>query len=126
MGLREFVDDRGVAWKVWDVRAETMHPKTAAELFLGDYQEGWLAFESATERRRLAQFPDDWDRAPRERLLALLAAAAVIPPRGRRGTVSGEYRRFAERESRGRHERDATGGGQGEGDGPDAPEGRRR
>ncbi|HVE79247.1 MAG TPA: hypothetical protein VNA89_10315 [Gemmatimonadaceae bacterium] len=89
MALREIVDDRGVQWKVWDVVPAGMHPATAAELFVGDYQEGWLAFESATERRRLAQFPVDWEAMSRAELLRLSERAEVVVPRRRRDGATG-------------------------------------
>ena len=82
MAVRDFVDSNGVKWKAWPVTVETIHPKTAAEDFLGDYGEGWLSFESGTtERRRLARYPKDWDTLPEGKLRKLLAAAAVVTPR---------------------------------------------
>jgi hypothetical protein len=66
---------------VWDITPEKMHPATAAEDYLGDYQEGWLTFESEAERRRLARVPPDWDRFPEEELEWLLDAARVVAHR---------------------------------------------
>jgi hypothetical protein len=84
MAVRDIVDEKGVRWRVWQVQRSAIHPKTAAEDFLGDYSEGWLCFESAIERRRLARFPADWDRMPDKDVLALLARAAVVPVRGKK------------------------------------------
>ncbi len=81
MAVRDIVDEDGIPWKVWPVMASAIHPKTAAEDFLGDYGEGWLAFESSTSRRRLARFPQDWARLPDKDLLRLLKAAEVVQPR---------------------------------------------
>lgn len=81
MAIRDFVDDRGVSWKVWPVTPETAHHKTPAEDYLAEYQAGWLCFESASERRRLADYPDEWDRLTDEELRALLRVAAVVPER---------------------------------------------
>ncbi|HXQ77066.1 MAG TPA: hypothetical protein VN797_02610, partial [Gemmatimonadaceae bacterium] len=50
---------------------------------LGDYGEGWLCFESQQERRRLARFPDDWDRMSEADLCSLLSKAALVPVRNR-------------------------------------------
>ena len=83
MAVRDFKDEKGVKWRVWDVQRSSIHPKTAAEDFLGDYAEGWLCFESAHERRRLARFPQDWDKMPEGELLKLLSKAAIAPPRGK-------------------------------------------
>ncbi|MEO8580391.1 MAG: hypothetical protein ABI469_09080, partial [Gemmatimonadales bacterium] len=59
-------------------------PKTAAEDYLGDYGDGWLCFESSNERRRLARFPNDWDRMSDPDLSKLLRAAALVPVRSGR------------------------------------------
>ena len=84
MAVRDIVDQKGVKWRVWAVQRSSIHPKTAAEDFLGDYGEGWLCFESANERRRLARFPQDWDRMVDKDLMGLLAKAAVVPVRGKK------------------------------------------
>jgi hypothetical protein len=84
MAVRDIVDEKGVKWRVWAVSRSSIHPKTAAEDFLGDYGEGWLCFESASERRRLARFPQDWDRMADKDLCGLLTKAAVVPVRGKK------------------------------------------
>jgi hypothetical protein len=81
MAVRDFVDPSGVSWRVWPVTPEALQPKTAAEDYLGDYGEGWLCFESASERRRLARYPTDWERLSDEELGTLLGTAAIVPPR---------------------------------------------
>lgn len=61
MAVREFTDSKGIEWRVWDVTPEHMHPATRSEDFMSNLQDGWLAFESATEKRRLAApYPSDW------------------------------------------------------------------
>lgn len=81
MAVRDFVDPNGVSWRVWPVTPEALQPKTAAEDYLGDYGEGWLCFESASERRRLARYPTDWEKLSDEELGMLLGTAAIVPPR---------------------------------------------
>jgi hypothetical protein len=81
MAVRDFVDRIGISWKVWPVTPESLQPKTAAEDYLGDYGEGWLCFESANERRRLARYPQNWDELTEDELCALLAHAAIVPRR---------------------------------------------
>ena len=44
-------------------------------------QEGWLAFQNADERRRLAPIPDAWATLDDESLLGLLARAERIGAR---------------------------------------------
>jgi hypothetical protein len=81
MAVRDFVDVDGVRWKVWPVTPEMLHPKTAAEDYLGEYEGGWLCFESLAERRRLAGYPEDWDKLPDAELCDLLDTAAVVRER---------------------------------------------
>jgi hypothetical protein len=81
MAVRDFVDADGVSWKVWPVVPEALQPKTAAEDYLGEYEEGWLCFESASERRRLPEFPKDWERLSDGELRALLRVATIVPKR---------------------------------------------
>ena len=81
MAVRDVVAEDGVSWKVWAVMASAIHPKTAAEDYLGEYSEGWLCFESPTERRRLARFPQDWDRLPDKELLRLVKSAQPVQAR---------------------------------------------
>ena len=84
MAVRDFVDEKNVKWRVWPVLRASIHPRTAVEDYLGDYGEGWLCFESPNERRRLAHFPDDWDKMPDDDLCKLLSTAAIVPARGMR------------------------------------------
>lgn len=81
MAVRDVVDEDGTPWKVWEVVSSAIHPKTAAEDFLGEYSDGWLCFESPKQRRRLARFPQDWGLLPDKQLLKLLDDAEVVQPR---------------------------------------------
>lgn len=83
MAVRDFVDLKGVTWKVWPVTPNTIQPKTAVEDYLGDYGDGWLCFESTGERRRLPNYPRNWDTLSDKGLSQLLKTAAVVTP-GRR------------------------------------------
>jgi hypothetical protein len=81
MAVRDVVDEKGTKWKVWSVETATFHPKTAAEDFLGDYADGWLCFEAATQRRRLALFPKDWGDLSDKGVLELLKKAEIVTRR---------------------------------------------
>ncbi len=81
MAVRDFVDADGVSWRVWPVTPESLQPKTAAEDYLGEYGDGWLCFESPTERRRLARYPAGWAEFSDQELSTLLKAAAIVPTR---------------------------------------------
>jgi hypothetical protein len=78
---RSFTDARGVQWDVFAVRPETLvqeYPQLR-----GSYAQGWLAFDSGTEKRRLSPIPEDWQRMSEEQLAQLLERAEVSKPRGR-------------------------------------------
>jgi hypothetical protein len=81
MAVRDFVDADGVSWRVWPVTPAAIRPRTAIEDYLGEYGEGWLCFESASERRRLADYPPGWETLSEEALRSLLKAAAVVATR---------------------------------------------
>jgi hypothetical protein len=81
MAVRDVVDENGTKWKIWSVTQSSIHPKTAAEDYLGDYSEGWLCFECDNQRRRLARYPQDWDKLPDKELVRLLKTAQTVTPR---------------------------------------------
>ena len=94
MAVREFTDSRGIEWRAWDVTPEHMHPATRTEDFMSNLQDGWLAFESATEKRRLsAPYPSDWTSYRIPDLEALCAKAKSVT---RRGVQSDTGKRRAE------------------------------
>jgi hypothetical protein len=90
--MREFTDSRGVEWRVWAVTPAHLHPVTRGEDYMDRLQDGWLAFESSAEKRRLeAPYPSDWQTAPLTELEALCRRASPAPKR-RLTTPSGELR----------------------------------
>ena len=102
MAVREFTDDWGTEWRVWDVTPEVMHPITRSEDYMQKLQDGWLAFESATEKRRLpAPYPGDWTGYDLKRLEELCQRATPVlrrpqTPNGeQRAAVAGELERDA-------------------------------
>lgn len=90
MALREFKDESGREWRVWDITAEKLHPSTRAENHLQGVLEGWLVFEAAdgSAKARLYPIPASWRGASQDELRRLLKEAE--PTRD-----SGEYERFA-------------------------------
>ena len=99
MAFREFTDSEGVVWRAWDVTTEQLHPITRSEDFLRDMQDGWLAFESATLRRRMAApYPRDWTELPLPELEALCRQAPPVSTRRVR-TQSGEHRAYVAAEA---------------------------
>ena len=109
MAYREFVDQAGVEWTVYDVvprpnerrskdRRESAHPAEAPEDRRGEDRRatvatplpvrltrGWLCFENATERRRLQPIPEQWHLLKDAELSELLSQARVAPRRTRSG-----------------------------------------
>jgi hypothetical protein len=82
MAVREFTDSKGVEWRAWDVTPEHMHPATRSEDYMSNLQDGWLTFESATEKRRLAApYPGDWTSYRIPELEALCAKARLVTRR---------------------------------------------
>ncbi|GAC1657853.1 MAG: hypothetical protein NVS4B3_24790 [Gemmatimonadaceae bacterium] len=65
MGVREFIDDTGIRWRVWDTTPESLHPATKAEDYMQALGSGWLTFERSdgSEKRRLAPVPGGWEDA---------------------------------------------------------------
>lgn len=85
---RRFVDARGTEWEVWEVTSRPTLADRAPRPWLPDgavAESAWLEFESATQSRRLADYPARW-HALGERELADLCAAARLetPPVVRR------------------------------------------
>ena len=75
MAVREFTDSSGVAWRVWKTRP------SRDGLYLAEFREGWLTFESTTERRRLAPIPESWEDVSTERLNLLCRVATAVEHR---------------------------------------------
>lgn len=80
MPHREFLDSQGRRWEVWEV-----HPRVEARPVLPELAEGWLAFESSWEKRRLAPIPRGWLDFPAEALQKLCQKALFVRERGESG-----------------------------------------
>lgn len=80
--LREFTDDDGVTWRVWNVNP-SLHDRLSprARRIALKVPEGWLCFESTRERRRLYPIPEEWEVTDDDALRRLCADAE--PVRGR-------------------------------------------
>src|ERR687894_2658463 len=95
MAVREFTDSSNVVWRVWDVTTAQMHPVTKNEDFMGELADGWLAFESPYEKRRLAApYPAEWATMSIPDLEALCQKAPPVVSRPVR-SLSGEHRQAA-------------------------------
>jgi hypothetical protein len=93
--LREFTDRSGTAWRVWDVYPSTRARASVASSEQGRFRsaelaDGWLCFESSSERRRLAPIPSGWEVSEPEVLSDYLSRAGYVSRR-----TSGEERKHA-------------------------------
>src|SRR3954468_3140304 len=97
MALRTFRDGRGRVWQVWTVfpafaeRRQGM--PTSAHLEVdrrrrneprvrigSKWANGWLAVETPGDKRRLAEYPQNWETLSDEALEALCKSATKVPP----------------------------------------------
>ena len=100
MALITFRDSEGAHWRVWNVSRDALGPSRAD--YLGqEYRLGWLVFQrdGSDERRRLAQFPDDWAAMTPEQLERMCAVARPVATAAARRSgelteASREMRRF--------------------------------
>jgi hypothetical protein len=72
MAIREFKDSAGVAWRVWATIP------AAGAIYEPGLKAGWLTFESAAARKRLAPIPRGWEHASTDRLELICRAAEVV------------------------------------------------
>ena len=85
MSRREFRDDRGITWLVWEVHPTTAERRRTRVAIPPDYKErrihrkvrvpldehfagGWLVFTTGGERRRLSPIPGDWAQGSDDQL----------------------------------------------------------
>ena len=70
MPMRTFTDSSGTVWDVFEA-----HPGGGGRTLSRvpeSFRTGWLCFQSASERRRLAPIPPDWESWEVSRLVAAL------------------------------------------------------
>ncbi len=72
--MRQFRDEAGVEWQV-SLTARGSDAVSRERALPEAYREGWLVFESAQQKRRLAPVPPNWESMPAEALAALCARA---------------------------------------------------
>ena len=101
MALREYTDAAGVAWQVWHVVPTTraivpVIPGDRRRQADGDFpverrrrglaltpgmEGGWLCFECAAQKRRLAPVPLDWETCRDEVIAWYLSRATPVSRR---------------------------------------------
>ena len=80
--IREFTDRDGKAWRVWSVTPGQSRA-SKRESSLGEFEQGWLAFETLDEnaRKRLPHYPANWLTMSEAKLQELLGLALEAPTR---------------------------------------------
>ena len=73
MAYREFLDEQGILWWIWDTQ-----PQASRRFGVTQLQSGWLTFESFLERRRLVPAPEAWSQASDDKLQEWLASATAV------------------------------------------------
>jgi len=76
MPIRQFTDANGIIWRVFDIHPDPASDEVAA--MSPELVNGWLLFQCAAQRRRLAPIPTDWELATNEELEALSNAAQRV------------------------------------------------
>jgi hypothetical protein len=94
MAHRRLQDEGGRWWDVWDTRPTIIDRRAGRERRKGtrsrhdrrqraeprvsvepEFRDGWLAFQSGADWRRVAPIPDGWEAMSDSQLLQLLARA---------------------------------------------------
>lgn len=95
---RQFFDANAVSWDVWDVSPQDLSrvdydrrtssrghgdaPRPLTASVYPELRDGWLCFQSATEKRRFAPIPPDWYDLPDAVLRVMLDVATPAPGTG--------------------------------------------
>ena len=75
MTARTFTDSAGLTWDVFEVNRASQKPGAVS----AGLEQGWLAFASGTNKRRLAPFPPGWATSSDDELALLCEAARQAP-----------------------------------------------
>jgi len=75
--MRQIRDAAGVEWMIYEVNPSVNAWRVSGSLPEG-YRDGWLCFESPTEKRRLTPLPTGWQDYPIEQLSGLIRSAVPV------------------------------------------------
>lgn len=75
--MRQIRDAAGVEWMVYEVNPADAAWRLAESLPEG-FRNGWLCFESQTEKRRLMPLPPGWQELSIEQLSGLIGIATLV------------------------------------------------
>ena len=94
--LRQFKDRQGIEWQVI-LMARGTHSVSRDQHLPEHFREGWLLFQSGSEKRRFAPPPPDWESLPDQELIALLSQATPHTLRGQERAASEDTSGAADR-----------------------------
>lgn len=83
MPSRSFTGPDGVAWQAWDVIPGEHYSDNARRHLPEDMADGWLCFESESEKRRLREIPENWAESTEDDLRRLCNSAEPVQRRVR-------------------------------------------
>ena len=76
MAYREFLDSKGVSWRVWST------VPSAGTRLRGGFDQGWLTFERTSPQtntlRRLVPIPVDWETVSESKLELMCYSAEEV------------------------------------------------
>ena len=84
MALRIINAPDGTQWSVWDVKPTLGGMPGNLARVRSELSGGWLAFQTASERRRIAPVPEGWEQLPDSELIALWEIAERVSDAGHR------------------------------------------
>lgn len=87
--MRQFRDEAGVEWQVYQTERNLSAEQRRDHLLPVEYRHGWLVFETADEKRRLAPIPEGWSELSDQALAGLCASAAAQSRRSKEGGETG-------------------------------------
>jgi hypothetical protein len=76
----QFVDSKGRDWAVREVKDPNLAMIPPQLLTQPEFAGGWLLFETAGEKRRLAPYPDDWAHLSVQQLEESCLHASRVDP----------------------------------------------
>ena len=79
MGMRTIETPDGAEWLVVEVRPSLADDLRNKPQLSPELTDGWLAFQSGAERRRIIPIPEGWEELPEPELVALWEAAERLP-----------------------------------------------
>jgi len=78
VALRNFRDQAGTEWRVWNVEPTSFVAASIVGQPVDEERPRWLCFESREEKRRLIPAPDGWDATTDAELDDLRRSAEVV------------------------------------------------